>query len=344
MGRRQFCNATYILANMSRFTIAAMAVAWFGALVVLAIFTANGNSSKAPKGATEPPPVASAFTLNVTTDIQTTGTCRWNTGSNGIPLVLSTNGIADRELDVEARCPTVINEFTASAYERWAPWTHRPVCTEANRTGSRGQIVKLRQYCVFTDATFRGGRGISVIAAPHAAAAMASALDDSGIPARLRDHPSTPLDGDVSLEHGPVEATKGRQNAFGVQDIQGRGKGVVAARRIRRGEVVFVDYVTVLSQNSFTANDGSGNNEWGDGSEFYGDAEQDQIMQLLQVAVLQLPETQQRRVHALAHSLGGERVRDILRTNVFGGITIAGASYIGLFPLGSRANHHCQPK
>lgn len=320
-----------------------MALAWISTLVLLAVNTANGNGSKTSKDGAQPS-VTSTYTLRPTTDIQMTSTCKWHAGANGIPLTLTRSSTDSSHLDADAVCPPVVDEFTAAAQNRWTPWTHRPVCTEANRTGLQGQTVRLQQYCVFTDATFRGGRGISVIAAPHAAAAMTLALDDSGVPARLRDHPSTPLDGDPALEHGPFDETRGRRNAFSVQDMPGRGKGVVAARRIRRGEVVFVDYATVLSQNTFSAIDGSGRNEWEDGNEFRGDADPDQIMQLLQVAVAQLPPTQQARVHALAHSLGGDRVRDILRTNVFGGITIAGASYIGLFPLGSRVNHHCQPK
>lgn len=320
-----------------------MALAWISAVVLLAVFTANGNGSKTPEEKTKLP-AASAFELKATTDTQFNSTCRWRTGTNGAPLTLHASNINGRELDIDAICPVLVDEGTASEHSRWAPWTHRPVCTEVNRTGSRGQTVRLQQYCVFTDSTFRGGRGISVIAAPHAAAAVAPALDDSGIPERLRNHPSAPLDGDPALEYGPVGETRGRQDAFSVEEIPGRGKGVVAARRILRGEVVFVDYVTVLSQNTFSSNDCSGRNDWEDGSEFRGDADPDQIMQLLQVAVTQLPEAQQKRVYSLAHSLGGERVRDILRTNVFGGITIAGASYIGLFPLGSRANHHCQPK
>ncbi|CAK7201794.1 hypothetical protein SEUCBS139899_004509 [Sporothrix eucalyptigena] len=240
--------------------------------------------------------------------------------------------------DNTATCSLIVDEFSAAKTNQWAPWTHKPVCTDAYRTGAGGKKVRLQQFCVFTDATFRGGRGISVIAAPHAAAAMAHALDDSGIPARLRDHVSTPLAGDPAFEHGPIRED-GTGNAFAVQDIPGQGKGVVAARKIKKGEVVFVDYVTVLSQNTFSAHDDMS----ALGIEDTGKADESQIMQLLQVAVAQLPATQQTKVHALAHSLGGERIRDILRTNVFGGITIADASYIGLFPLGSRVNHNCQP-
>ncbi|CAK7236078.1 hypothetical protein SBRCBS47491_009513 [Sporothrix bragantina] len=308
---------------MSRWTIAAMGLAWTSALILLAVFTANGNGSKAHKS-----PTASKddFALTATTDIKMTGTCLWQTRLAGD--------------DSTATCSLVVNELTAVRDNSWAPWTHRPVCTAAYRTGARGKKVRLQQFCVFTDATFRGGRGLSIIAAPHVAAAMARSLDDGNIPARLRDHPSTPLAGDPALEYGPVDDNTGQGNAFVVQDIPGRGKGVVAARKIRKGEVVFVDYATVLTQNTFSAHDATSTEL---GIEDGGEADEEQIMQLLQVAVAQLSEAQQTKIHALAHSLGGERIRDILRTNVFGGITIADVSYIGLFALGSRINHHCQP-
>lgn len=314
---------------MSRYTIAAMALAWISALILLAVFTTNGHGSQDKTPSTQTGDTARAgegreggrdggggITLKATTGVQMTGACRWQTGTNGLPLTLAGSRPNN------PKCPLVVDEFTAASghSKGWAPWTHRPVCTEARRD-KRGR-ARQQQYCVFTDATFRGGRGLSVIAAPHGAAAMADTLDDSGVPPRLRDHPSTPLRGDTAREHG----TTAEGNAFAVQDMPGRGRGVVATRRIRRGELVFVDYVTVLSQNTFTAPDSASNGD---------EADPEQIMQLLQVAVAQLPRAQNTRVHALAHSLGGERVRDILRTNVFGGITIAGEPHIGLFPLGS---------
>ncbi|CAK7217377.1 hypothetical protein SCUCBS95973_003128 [Sporothrix curviconia] len=316
---------------MSRWTVAAMALAWTSALILLAVFTANSSKSRRPSKSTK-----NDFTPTATANVQMTGTCRWRTGLAGIDDIGTVT------------CLLVVDERIAVAANHWAPWTHRPVCMAAYRTGARGQKVRLQQYCVFTDATFRGGRGLSVIAAPHAAAAMASSLDDGGIPARLRDHPSTPLAGDPALEHGPVgpETETGtgtetdRGSAFVVQDMPGRGKGVMATRKMRKGEVAFVDYATVLAQNTFSAHDATSADL---GIEDGCEAEEEQIMQLLQVAVAQLPEAQQTKIHALAHSLGGERIRDMLRTNVFGGITIADASYIGLFTLGSRTNHHCQP-
>ncbi len=292
-----------------------MALLWTAALILLGVATGGGSkSSSAGNGAAAAPVDGSTtpYTIKPASDVHLNGTCSWRLGAYGRPLELRDSNHTPRH----PVCQPVVNETTVAASGAWAPWTHRPVCTEA-RADEWGTV---QQYCVFTDASFRGGRGISVIAAPHVAAAMADALDDSGIPPRLRDHPSTALHGDVALEHGSVA----HGNAFAVQEVPGHGKGVVAARHIGRGELVFVDYATVLSQNTFTAPGTAA-----------APADPEQIMQLLQVAAKQLPTAQQTRVHALAHSLGGERIRDILRTNVFGGIAIAGEPHIGLFPLGS---------
>ncbi|OAA65680.1 SET domain protein [Niveomyces insectorum RCEF 264] len=319
--------------------MAALAFVWTNVLILIAVLTASGNGSqnerskRAPGGPlTRNKDAGWTHTIKATDHVHMNGTCRSGTGSHGVPLVLggSSSSSSSSSHHRHGACPLPLavaaadDNITLSA---WAPWTHRPVCTDA-RQDEWGAV---QQHCVFTDATFRGGRGISVIAAPHVAAAMADTLDDGGIPARLRDHPSTPLAGDPTLEHGPP-AAEGGNASFTVQTLPNRGKGVVATRRIRKGELVFVDYVTVLSQNTFTAPGSSD-----------APADPEQILQLLQVAVQQLTPGQQARVHALAHSLGGERIRDILRTNVFGGIEIAGEPHIGLFPLGSRINHNCQP-
>lgn len=215
-----------------------------------------------------------------------------------------TNGVCSRNrfLTGLGTCPLPLDEASAGKKGDWSPWTHRPRCT--NPTSRPGPNPN---YCLYTDASFRGSRGISMVTAPHLAASIVDTLQDAGVPPRLRDHPSNPLSGKSDQEP-----------AFKVRRIPGRGKGTVATRNIRRWELIIVDYPTVLAQNTFP------------------DAQsQEDIITLLHLAVDQLPDAQRKKVLGLAHTLGGDVIRDILRTNVFGGVEINGVNHIGLFPLGS---------
>ena len=100
--------------------------------------------------------------------------------------------------------------------------------------------------------------------------------------------------------------------------MPGRGKGMIATRRIRRWEVALVDFPAMVTLNEYTEV-----------------SRPSEIRRLLERGVEQLPETQKERVLSLAFRGQGELIQDILRTNVFGGITLGDVPHIALYPVGS---------
>jgi len=192
-------------------------------------------------------------------------------------------------------CPPQVDLTGTGSF---APWSHPPACL--------GQIIsELPEFCVFTDTAFRGGRGISILTSPDVAAAMASSLDDGIVPQNLRQHPSSTM-------------SAGGDAPVRVEDISGRGKGTVAARRFRQWEVIMVDFPALIAQNEYPAI-----------------SNPNDIRELLEQGVSRLPEAQRERVLGLARSGSGDVIQDILKTNVFGGVAVGGVSHIGLFPVGS---------
>ncbi len=104
-------------------------------------------------------------------------------------------------------------------------WDPKPRCFGAvNHTDG-----DVRVNCIFASPTFRAGRGISLVTTPRAAANLlgAGAFDDRPWPlaAQKRAAPGLP---------------------YAVVDVPGKGKGVVATRRIRKGEIVMVDSPALL--------------------------------------------------------------------------------------------------
>ncbi|KAI0172921.1 SET domain-containing protein [Hypoxylon sp. FL1284] len=205
-----------------------------------------------------------------------------------------------------ATCPEAVDEDAAFDAGTWAPWTARPYCVEPAAAAAPGPL-----FCVYTYAPFRGGggRALSVVTTPALAAGAVDALDDAVVPPVFRSR----LTGD-------------EEPAYAVEDVAGRGKGLVARRRIRRWEVLLVDYPALLAHvDVFSAVDDESRED------------------LLEQAVQQLSEPQQDEVLALARSKGGEPIEDILRTNIFGVELGLEIPHLGLYPVASRLNHHCKP-
>ena len=180
----------------------------------------------------------------------------------------------------------------------WAPWTHEPHCLQGAL-----QPVGAPEWCVYTDTTFRGGRGLSVITHPSFAAALVGSLDDTVLAARGASPP-------------PLRAKKHRN--YVLKAFRGRGTGVAARRDLRRWETVMTDYPAMVLKGDFFDSD-------------LGEEEQDELKR---VALERLPAERQKEFLALAASHGVEKVEDILRTNVLG-IEVAGETHLGLFPAHS---------
>ncbi len=199
-------------------------------------------------------------------------------------------------------CPTPLDTALSSQQtDRWSPWSFPPYCVKPAKLGDDAP-----EYCLYTSVTFRGSHGISIIATPDLAASIVGSLDDSQVPDQHKHHPSSFMD-----------PRNGSTLPYDIRDLPGMGKGVVARKGIARWGTVVVDWPVLMLptdyQRYFTVH---------------------QRRALLGRAIQQLPRAQQEAVLALAHATGGELIEDILQTNIFG-VELDGASYMGLFPLGS---------
>jgi len=187
-------------------------------------------------------------------------------------------------------CPLPINEESDS----FAPWSHRPHCIEPALAP-----LGSSEYCVFTDATFRNGRGLSIITTPELAAALVPQLDDTSVVDLFGAHPPA----------GP------KNPKFQVKEIRGRGKGVIAKKRIPKWQVAMVDIPVLITK-----------------ADLFEVLDEGETAELKELAVSQLPAHTRKAVMGLAHSLGQglELIEDIIKTNLLP-FDLAGVTHMGLF-------------
>lgn len=190
-------------------------------------------------------------------------------------------------------CLLAIDEKAGPDPSHWAPWTHRPYCADT-------------RYCVYTNSVFQGNHGVSIITTPEIAA---------NSPALIAQLSAI---GDLGLGDGRHVVTE--KPPYVVRDIPGKGKGVIATRRIGRGEVFMVDYPSVLAD-----------------VEFPGRVRHDEGVLLLQRAMDQLADSQEVLSLARSSRSGAAVPEDVMRTNTFG-ITVAERSRLALFPKISVSN------
>lgn len=156
-------------------------------------------------------------------------------------------------------------------------WTFPPKCI--SQTSKQDDAPRLD--CLFTSAEFRNGHGLSLVTTTTAASHLIGidALSDRAPPLAARHR--------ASLEP-----------AYEVRTVQGKGKGVVATRRIRMGEIIMVDVPTVLIGISFLA-----------------DTMPHHRRRLIKQAMKQLPEETQSRIYGLHRSSAKYEVDAILGPN-----------------------------
>jgi len=195
--------------------------------------------------------------------------------------------------------PACLTTASADDAESWAPWSYQPYCPQGTN------------YCVFTSAEFQGpDRGVSIIDvqpstsnnATSAVASLAQFL--SSAPAReTAQRPSPPYE---------------------MRDIPGKGKGLIATRKIPRGQVLMVDHAAVVADERFPTQ-----------------VRREHGRQLLREAIERLPMAQE--VLSLARSSSDPdnvpAAEDVMKTNSFS-VEIGGKAYMALFPriaVGPRA-------
>ncbi|KAH6691493.1 hypothetical protein F5X68DRAFT_229346 [Plectosphaerella plurivora] len=204
-------------------------------------------------------------------------------------------------------------------------WTTQPRCiTWTPRLGPSTSSHPV-EHCIFTQAAFRYGHGVTIIASPG----TASDLVGSGALSDTESYLPLSISPPRIFAPGPVFDFSGVP-AYEVRDLPGKGKGVIAVRRIEKGEVLMLDYPAILAAADFASA------AWTKTQE-----------RLLQVAVSQLPRQTQRRVLDLAMSQtdldSDMAVGDVFATNTCSVVLGNGVRFLGLFPEVSRMNHDCVP-
>lgn len=189
-------------------------------------------------------------------------------------------------------CPLPVDDRTADKTGSWSPWSVHPTCAYPADESSK--------YCLYTHTALHGGADISIITTPEIAAEAVALLEDPDPRWYKWNEPVAP-------EHGGEEP-------YELKEIPGKDIGVVATRRIRRGEVVLSDTAAVISMLNPPR----------------GVLPAHKSV-LAQKAYLQLGEEGQGMIAALS---GGERggVEGIFNANMFT-ISLAGwEKHRGLFP------------
>lgn len=185
---------------------------------------------------------------------------------------------------VPATCPVSQDGVTSTAF----PWTHAPTCLSLMSPASESASV----YCVYTNAAFNDGRGISVVTTPESAAELGSEVWETGV-------------GRGRAEEGLWEA----------RQVEGKGLGLFAKRGIDPGETVILESpVLVVSRDGLASTHPS------------------QTQALLEKAVEQLPARTRDVVMALSRRGGENQIGDMLNVNSMGAKVWDGTSHLIVVP------------
>lgn len=152
-------------------------------------------------------------------------------------------------------------------------WSYNPECIHS-------QSLEV-EICVWTDTNFANGRGISVIATPESAAAVA----------KNKIFRDSQLARTANSVFGPP---------YEMRQLPGRGFGLIANRTVQRGERIFA-HTPILIAQAIT--------ETG--------LEKDELFRLHRIAVERLPERSRDLFMALHGHFGGDPVYDRFSTNAF---------------------------
>ncbi|KAI1375495.1 SET domain-containing protein [Hypoxylon crocopeplum] len=214
------------------------------------------------------------------------GQCLLNT-----PMTLQSQG--------QLGCPHPVDWSKASQPVDWSPWTHPPECVETEKSPTT-------KYCVFTNSQ-HGNQGVSIITTPEAAANSVEILNDSG------------------YTHTKPFVNDSVEAAYKMADIPGKGKGLVATRRINRTEVIMADWASVVVDLNFPIS-----------------VRRAQGYHLLHRAADQLSDPDRVLQLARNSASSADIMEDVLRTNAFS-FSLYGEPHMALYPEVSRINHACRP-
>jgi hypothetical protein len=199
--------------------------------------------------------------------------CRWN----------SAGPLAWREKGVDTCGKPVDDKSTGRRL-----WSYPPAC--AHPESGEGA-----PYCVYSYKDNRGGSGLSLLATPEVAADLEGFIGDPN-PTWLHPQAKSYYQ-DPQLENP----------AFEVRDVPGKGKGAIAARLIRAGEVLIRESPAILNIPQLPKG-----------------VLPAQVGGMFELAVQQLPDQQQKRVIGLSKGetsddlSSGDAINRVLNTNSFG--------------------------
>jgi len=179
-----------------------------------------------------------------------------------------------------------------------SPWTTDPKCVTKNQEISN---TTTRVHCIFADGNFRNGHGLSLITTTTTASHLVG-LD------AFADRPD-PLEARKRDASGP---------AYEIVDIEGRGKGALASRSIRRGEIIMVDVPAVLV-----------------GTEFLSDVKAHHRRRLIKQAINLLPNETRDAVWSLSRNTGEYEIDSIMGANANTVALSDDGIHVGLFPKAS---------
>lgn len=232
--------------------------------------------------------VASLSILALTGSVWSIDSVSWKLATAecnlNIPLTL--------QPDAQFGCPIPIDDTVELRPARWSPWTHLPLCVNATADPAA-------KYCVFTNSR-HGVGGVSLITTPQVAADSVGILNEPVLS-------NVPLTNNTENDSSDVP--------YEMIDVPGKGKGIVAKRRISKHETFMVDYASMLVDVNFP---------------FL--VKREQGYPLLHSAADQLSDPQ--RVYALGKSdaLAQDVIENVLRTNAFQS-NFASVPHIVLYPL-----------
>ncbi|KAF2727663.1 SET domain-containing protein [Polyplosphaeria fusca] len=182
--------------------------------------------------------------------------------------------------------------------ETFGAWTHQPICTPTLASLSS-------KLCVYTNASFSNGRGISIFTTPSLAEEFAN------LPA-FRDPKA--LGG---------KAVNVNSRAWYTDQLPGKGVGMLASKNLK-----FHDRVTAYTPALIAHLEDE-----------LSTAEREKFFR---IAVYQLPDATREAYLQLAYVYGHKaiRVQDIVKANTFQ-LNVGGQNHLAVFPETSRLNHAC---
>ncbi|KAF2185295.1 SET domain-containing protein [Zopfia rhizophila CBS 207.26] len=216
---------------------------------------------------------------------------------SSVLLQTSYNGVDELVIPSEASTSSILG---STGQADFGPWSYPLVCTGVLQTlGSK--------LCVYTNASFGDGRGISIFTTPRIAAEFVT------LPA-LQD--PTALDGNG------INTFSGSWYA---EELPGKGVGMLARRNLKPKDRITAYTPALLAH-------------------LEDELPTMEREKYFRIAISQLPAATRDSYLQLATVYGKPqiRVQDIVKANTFQ-LHIGGQNHLAVFPETSRLNHDCSP-